>query len=317
MRLISPPALSRRAFLAAGAAAAWTAFPPSSFAGARQSGVTLTFDGDRLVVAGESLARLSFDGRTGEMLPPPTRPIRALAAHPDRPGRLFAAPEGGGTLRSDDGGRTWTAMGGRTAGSGLPRAQVAALAIAAAAPDTIYAAVAGDGIWRSEDAGESWSFVMDRPWIAEAEREVLALASVNLASGMGGIWIYAGTQAGLTRVPDCFCRWQGVVAGDAMDALVAGTAPAPEAPLPAGEPVLALASAHAAPERLHAVLPSGLWASGDGGVTWTQQSDLRATALAIDPKNPNHIVAATDGGLSQSRDGGTTWTALAEIREQE
>lgn len=307
MRLILPPALSRRAFLAAGAAAACTAFPRSLFAGPWQGGGALVFDGDRIVAAGESLVRLSFGGHAEEM-PSPGRPIRALASHPDRPGRLFAAPEGGGTLRSEDSGRTW-----RAAGSGLPAAEVAALAVAAAAPDTIYAAVAGDGLWRSEDAGESWAFVMDRPWIAEAERDVLALASVNLASGMGGIWLYAGTEAGLTRVPDCFCRWQDVVAGDAMDALVAGAAPPPQAPLPAGEPVLALASAHAAPERLHAALPSGLWASADGGVAWSRQSDLRAVALAIDPKDPDHIVAATDGGLSQSRDGGTTWTALAVL----
>lgn len=307
MKLILPPALSRRAFLAIGAAAAWAAFPRSLLASPWQGGSALAFDDERLVAAGQSLVRLSFDGRTEEM-PAPARPIRALASHPDRPGRLFAAPEGGGVLRSEDGGWTW-----RAADAGLPAAQVVALAVAAAAPDTLYAAALGDGIWRSENAGTSWSFVMDRPWIAEAEREVLALTSVNLASGMGGIWIYAGTEAGLTRVPDCFCRWQDVVAGDAMDALVAGDASAPEAPLPFGEPVLALASAHAAPERLHAALPSGLWASADGGVTWARQSELRAAALAIDPKDPDHIIAATDGGLSQSRDGGTTWTALAAI----
>ena len=174
-----------------------------------------------------------------------------MACHPDRPGRLFAALEGGGLDRSDDGGRTWAAASG-----GLPLAQVTALAIAAGAPDTVYAALAGDGLWRSEDAGTSWSFVMDRPWLAEAEREVLTLASVNLASGMGGIWIYAGTDQGVTRVPDCFCRWQDVVAGDAMDSLVAGTSPALEAPLPEGEPVSALVSTHGAPERLYAALPS-------------------------------------------------------------
>lgn len=311
MRSILPTALSRRAFLAAGAAAACTAFPRSLLANPWPSGGALAFDGEMLVAAGERLTRLSFDGRVDEM-PPPAQPIRALASHPDRPGRLFAAPEGGGALRSDDGGSSWSA-----AGAGLPAAEVAALAVAAAAPDTIFAAVTGDGLWRSEDAGDTWAFVMDRPWIAEAEREVLALASVNLASGMGGIWVYAGTDVGLTRVPDCFCRWQDVVAGDAMDALVAGAAPPPQAPLPAGEPVLALASAPTAPERLHAALPSGLWASADGGVTWARQSDLRATAVAIAPGDPGHIVAATDGGLSQSRDGGTTWTALAEIREQE
>ena len=215
MKLILPPALSRRAFLAAGAAAAWAAFPHSLIAGPWQGGGALAFDGEMLVAAGERLLRLSLDGGAEEM-PAPARPIRALA-------------------------------------------------------------------------------------------------SVNLASGMGGIWIYAGTETGLTRVPDCFCRWQDVVAGDAMDALVAGAAPAPTAPLPAGEPVLALASAHAAAERLHSALPSGLWASVDGGVAWTRQSDLRAAALAIHPRDPDHIVAATDGGLSQSRDGGTTWAALAAI----
>ena len=208
--------------------------------------------------------------------------------------------------RSDDGGLTW-----RAASGGLPQAQVTALAIAVGAPDTVYAAVADDGLWRSEDAGALWTFVMDRPWLAEAEREIQSLASVNLASGMGGIWIYAGTDQGVTRVPDCFCRWQDVVAGDAMDALVAGTPPAPEAPLPEGEPVLALASAMAAPERLVAALPTGLWASADGGVNWARVSDIAASALAVHPTDPNRIAAATTDGVLLSQDGGTTWAALS------
>ncbi|PWE29898.1 pyridine nucleotide-disulfide oxidoreductase [Maritimibacter sp. 55A14] len=234
--------------------------------------------------------------------------MRALACHPARAGRIFAATRAGGVTRSDDGGRSW-----HTAYGELPQTPITALAIAAGAPDTVYAAVAGDGLWRSEDAGETWSFVMDRPWIAEAERDVLTLASVNLASGMGGIWIYAGTQAGLTRVPDCFCRWQDVVAGDAMEALVAGTAPAPEAPLPESETILALVSALAAPERLFAALHSGLWASADGGVTWDAVSDHRATALAIHPTDPNRIAAATPDGLILSQDGGANWAALPTI----
>ncbi len=265
----------------------------------------LAFDGDAVVAAGERVWRFDLSG-DATLLPEPSNPIRALASHPDRPGQLFAALEGGGLDRSDDGGGTWGA-----ASSGLPQTQVAALAIAAGTPDTIYAAVAGDGLWRSEDAGKNWSFVMDRPWIAEAEREVLTLASVNLASGMGGIWIYAGTERGLTRVPDCFCRWQDVVAGDAMDALVEGTPPAPEAPLPEGKPVLALASAMAAPERLVAALPSGLWASNDGGVNWSRRSGHATTALAAHQKVPSRIAAATADGVLLSHDGGTTWAALS------
>lgn len=276
---------------------------------ARAQGIVvpaLAFDGDALVVAGAQLWRHDLSGGASAALPTPRAHIRALACHPARTGRLFAALDSGGLERSDDGGETWAAASG-----GLPQAQVTALAIAVGAPDTVYAFVAEDGLWRSEDAGENWSFMMDRPWIAEAEREVLTLASVNLASGMGGIWIYAGTERGLTRVPDCFCRWQDVVAGDAMDALVAGTPPAPEAPLPEGEPVLALASAMAAPERLVAALSSGLWASTDGGVTWSRVSNIAASALAIHPTDPNRIAAATVDGVLLSHDGGTAWAALS------
>ncbi len=271
------------------------------------SASALTFDGDALVVTGAQLRRFDPFG-DATLLPEPRNPVRVLACHPDRPGRLFAALEGSGLDRSEDGGRTWA-----TASGGLPRTQVTALAVAAGAPDTIYAALAEDGLWRSEDAGTNWSFVMDRPWLAEAEREILTLASVNLASGMGGIWIYAGTDQGVTRVPDCFCRWQDVVAGDAMDALVAGTPSAPEAPLPKGEPVSALVSAHSAPERLYAALPSGFWVSANGGVAWENRSSLHAQALAVDPADPDHIAAATNTELKHSRDGGTTWATLAVL----
>ena len=194
-----------------------------------------------------------------------------------------------------------------------PDEAVIAIAVAAAQPDMVYATVRGDGLWQSEDAGRTWTFVLDRPWLADAERDPMALASVDLATGMGGIWIYAGTEAGLTRVPDCFCRWQDVRPGDAMDALVSGAAPRSEAPLPVDEPIHALASAPSAPGTLYAALPSGIWASRDAGVVWSHLADGFASAVAVHPANPDHIVAAVDGGLKQSRDGGVTWSALAAI----
>lgn len=150
---------------------------------------------------------------------------------------------------------------------------------------------------------------MDRPWLEGAERDVLALASVRLDTGMGGIWVYAGTEAGLTRVPDCFCRWQEVRPGNAMDALVAGEAPPEMEPLPAGEPVRGLAVSLARPELIHAALPSGIWRSEDAGVTWALAKASDAFCIAADPADPLHIVAGTTGGLVDSRDGGLTWTA--------
>jgi len=302
MRAAGP---SRRALLGGALAMGGLAVAVPRLASASEGAdAALAFAGDALVVAGAQFWRHGPAGDAAR-LASPGAPARALASHPARPRRLVAALAGGGVARSDDGGRSW-----RAADRGLPAAPVDALTAAAGAPDTLYAAVAGDGLWRSEDAGGAWAFVMDRPWIEDAERDVRALASVDLATGMGGIWIYAGTDRGVTRVPDCFCRWQDVTAGDAMDALAAGTQPAPPAPLPEGQPVLALVSAPGAPQRLTAALPSGLWASRDGGVVWTPRAPERATALAVHPSNPDRIAAVTAGGVILSHDGGAAWAAL-------
>jgi len=307
----SPAVLSRRAVLGAALAGAATIALPSALHAANDGEATpaLAFDRDALIIARGGLRRSQDGGRTWVPLAAPDAgPVCALAMHPARPGRIVAGLQSGGIALSDDGGQSWLPRG-----NGLPPAPVTALTIAASQPDTLYAALAGDGLWRSADAGESWQFVMDRPWLRDAESEVRALASVNLASGMGGIWIYAGTEMGLTRVPDCFCRWQDVQPGDAMDALVSGAAPAPENPLPAGEPIHALVSAPSLPERLYAVLASGIWVSEDAGVVWAQRSTSRANAVAVHPQDADQVVAVTGDGLLESRDGGMSWTALANI----
>ncbi|QIK42513.1 exo-alpha-sialidase (plasmid) [Pontibrevibacter nitratireducens] len=243
-------------------------------------------------------------GRSWHDRPTPS-PVSSIATHPARPGRLLAGLARGGVAVSGDGGSSWT-----TRSDGLASGEVTALAVAAGTPDMIYAAIRGDGLWKSEDAGASWALAMDRPWLDAAERDPLTLASVDLDTGMGGIWIYAGTEKGLTRVPDCFCRWQDVQPGNAMDALVAGDAPPAEAPLPTGEPVLSLASALTAPSKLYAALPSGVWASQDGGVVWTHKAEGQGRAVALHPRDENHVAAILDGTLRLSRDGGATWTAI-------
>lgn len=303
--------LSRRAFLCTAAAGAGLISLPPSVRAASPVGATISaiaFDGDALIVGGDQLARRDADGALTSLPSPAGGTVLSLATHKDRPGRIAAGFASGGVALSEDGGQSWEARS-----RGLPDTPVTAVTVAALRPDTLYAALRGDGLWKSEDAGGSWAFAMDRPWLEDAERELTALASVDLATGMGGIWIYAGTELGLTRLPDCFCRWQDVQPGDAMDALVSGAPPAPEKPLPVEEPILALVSAASLPMRLYAALPSGVWVSEDAGVVWAQRSTSRAQALAIHPENADHAAALTGDGLIQTRDGGMTWTALADL----
>ncbi|WP_245779305.1 sialidase family protein [Albimonas pacifica] len=304
----SLPALSRRMFLVlSGIAAAALALPHGVLAAEPEYPAVsaVAFDGDSLLAGGANLVRSDDGGQSWTELSTPG-PIQALATHSERPGRVLAGLASGGVALSEDGGRTWEIRS-----DGLPEGEVDAVAVASGQPDMVYATVRDDGLWKSEDAGQSWSFAMDRPWLEETERDLLTLASVDLETGMGGIWIYAGTEAGLTRVPDCFCRWQDVQPGNAMDALVAGDAPPSEAPLPAGEAVRGLASAPSAPDTLYSALPSGIWTSRDGGVVWLHLMDGSASAVAVHPSDPMQVVAVLDGSLQISRDGGATWAALA------
>lgn len=260
----------------------------------------ITFDGGTPLIAGDGLWRLQTRG--WEPVAPDIGQVTALAVH--QGGRLFAGTASGDVLLSEDGGANWAETG-----KGLPGAPVTALAIAATDPQRIYAAIEGDGLWTSPDSGESWEFAMDRPFIDGAERELLTLASVNAQTGMGGIWIYAGTEAGLTRLPDCFCRWQDVQPGDAMDALASGEALPERTPLPEGEPVQSLSTTPQDGSVIYAGLPSGIWKTTDAGVNWSRLSDTPARLVAVDPTNPQNLVAVTEGGILTSRDGGLTWTA--------
>jgi|TARA_X000001388_G_scaffold77067_1_gene76320 hypothetical protein len=245
----------------------------------------LAFDGDTILLARGGLFVSDNGGRTWTATETPGN-VLSLATHRDRPGRVVAGLAKGGVSISEDGGASW-----RVSDAGLPDGEINAVAIASRNPDMIYASVRGDGLWKSEDAGATWSLAMDRPWLDDAERDPLALASVELETGMGGIWIYAGTEVGLARVPDCFCRWQDVRPGNAMDSLVAGEAPPSEAPLPGGEPILSLASAPSAPEVMYAALPSGLWASQDGGVIWQKRASKAATTVAVHSRNETYQAA--------------------------
>ena len=120
--------------------------------------------------------------------------VMAIAPDPRDPRTIYVGTHEAGVLRSEDGGITW-----REANTGLGGLDVHGLAID---PNNgkLHAAVRekGEGIYRTDRRGR-WTRVDDGPG-----GEVKVLTSVNIPTGMGGIYLYAGTAEGLQRNPDCF-----------------------------------------------------------------------------------------------------------------
>jgi photosystem II stability/assembly factor-like uncharacterized protein len=122
--------------------------------------------------------------------------MMGVTPDPRDPKTIYVATHDAGVFKSTDGGETW-----KQVNNGLVGMDVHGLAIDPNTPRKLYAAVRekGEGVYRTTDGGGKWTRVDDGP-----EGEVKILTSVNIPSGMGGIFLYAGTSTGLQRSPDCF-----------------------------------------------------------------------------------------------------------------
>ena len=122
--------------------------------------------------------------------------VMAVAPHPTDARVIYVGTHETGVVKTTDGGKAWAA-----ANTGLAGADVHGLALDPNAPDKLHALVRekGAGLYRTTDAGQKWVRVDDGP-----AGETKVLASANISTGMGGIFLYAGTAEGLQRNPDCF-----------------------------------------------------------------------------------------------------------------
>ena len=150
--------------------------------------------------AHSGLYRIADGGRTWARVRLPAHghdpDVMAVAPHPAKPDVLYIATHEAGVLKTTDGGQTWAAVN-----AGLRGLDVHGLAIDPNAPAKLHALVreTGAGVYRTTDGGQTWVRVDDGP-----AGETKVLASVNIPTGMGGIFLYAGTAEGLQRNPDCF-----------------------------------------------------------------------------------------------------------------
>ena len=150
--------------------------------------------------AHSGLYRSKDGGRSWKKIPLPTKhphlDVMAVTTDPRSPNTLYIGTHEAGVFKSTDGGATW-----KEANNGLGGADVHGLAIDPNMPFKLHAAVRekGEGIYRTTDQGGRWIRVDDGP-----QGEVKVLSSVNISTGMGGIFLYAGTSTGLLRSADCF-----------------------------------------------------------------------------------------------------------------
>jgi photosystem II stability/assembly factor-like uncharacterized protein len=122
--------------------------------------------------------------------------VMAIAPHPAKPDVIYVGTHEAGVLKTTSDGKSWTAVN-----AGLRGLDVHGLAVDPNTPDKLHALVReqGSGLYRTTDGGQKWVRVDDGP-----AGETKVLASVNIPTGMGGIFLYAGTGEGLQRDPDCF-----------------------------------------------------------------------------------------------------------------
>jgi photosystem II stability/assembly factor-like uncharacterized protein len=163
----------------------------------------LAFDADGRTLwlaAHTGLYRSEDGGRTWTKASLPAQghgpDVMTVTPHPTDARVIYVGTHEAGVLKTTDGGKAWAAVN-----TGLAGADVHGLALDPNAPDKLHALVRekGAGLYRSTDGGQKWVRVDDGP-----AGETKVLASVNISTGMGGIFLYAGTAEGLQRNPDCF-----------------------------------------------------------------------------------------------------------------
>jgi photosystem II stability/assembly factor-like uncharacterized protein len=242
------------------------------------------------------------------------RQIIALGLDPKRPGSALAilahAPEP--VLATEDGGRTWSALGPVLRAEQVQRVY--------AAPDNAWwVSLVHGGLMRYDIVKKVWEQTgslatgvavigagyaalpqptknRSKPSAKSADGSH-ALRDVVSDLAFGSKYWYASTEHGLLMSADRGATWSG----DPLDSLAS----------------LPMQSVNISPngDRITAVSSRGLVFSDNLGKTWTWQ-DLPLTsggaiALEIPPDDQNTFIAMAHNGLYISRDAGKTWLQAA------
>jgi photosystem II stability/assembly factor-like uncharacterized protein len=168
----------------------------------------------------------AVDGTEYWVFPRSSPHIKHIAAHPDRPGRIYICVEQGDLLRTDDGGETWTSINSMERPDDKFRRDQHRLTFYRGNPDEMFFCT-GIGLYHSADAGETWERLTDPkhpcaypdPFFVHPTRELLFMAGAG--ENPNPKWAMEGTAHPVFMVSKDHGRtWQ--VAMDGMPDPVAG-----------------------------------------------------------------------------------------------
>ena len=223
---------------------------------------------------------LAIDPAEGEVVPR-ERPVEAgptcLAADPFDGGRVWCGTDGGGVLRSDDGGASWRVVG-------LEGEDVTAVTATPAQPNLVCAGTEPSAVWRSVDGGETWEHapgLVELPssseWSFPPRPETHHVRWIAPhPSDAGRLWVAIEAGA-LVTTRDGGRTWQDRVPGGPYD-------------------THELAIHPERPEALRVAAGDGYFESADGGGTWSSpERGLEVgylRSVAIDPGDPEVVVVS-------------------------
>ncbi len=224
--------------------------------------------------------------------------IMSFAMSPVDSDLMLMGTDMSGLWGSYDGGKNWVSINNNIYMWSVPditfhptQAQTAYLVQTAKnAPDKITATTL-DGVYKTTDAGKTWEQVLS------ADIAVGACGKLLQFDAAGNL--YALTGAGVQKTTDGGASWENLggvqTSSNVWDLDVSQD----------GSTILAAQA-------------DGLWASFDGGETWSAKNGGMSgsvTSIAVDPQNPDHYLAVfggTDKGLYESFDKGETWSKQNE-----